>query len=151
MLCRIMRATAQRTVPKLGQHQSAVKTEEGNALKVVVAKGAAVKSRKFFDDAEKFAKSEGAFGLAWIKNDGGELKGPIVKFLNDAEKEALNTVAGLEEGDKLRLLSESLSELIYMECIAARRALGAADSADLITRVQEVALRVQDLFGQRDD
>ena len=76
-------------------------SEEGNALKVVVAKGAAVKSRKFFDDAEKFAKSEGAFGLAWIKNDGGELKGPIVKFLNDAEKEALNTVAGLEEGDAI--------------------------------------------------
>ncbi len=76
-------------------------SEEGNALKVLVAKGAAEKSRKFFDDAEKFAKSEGAHGLAWIKNDGGELKGPIVKFLNDAEKEALNTVAGLEEGDAI--------------------------------------------------
>ena len=76
-------------------------SEEGSALKVLVAKGAASKSRKFFDDAEKFAKSEGAFGLAWIKNDGGELKGPIVKFLSDAEKEALNTVAGLEEGDAI--------------------------------------------------
>jgi aspartyl-tRNA synthetase len=76
-------------------------SEEGNALKVLVAKGAAEKSRKFFDDAEKFAKSEGAHGLAWIKNDGGELKGPIVKFLNDAEKKALNTLAGLEEGDAI--------------------------------------------------
>ena len=63
----------------------------------------------------------------------------------------LANLAGLEEGDKLRLLSDSLSELIYMECIAARRELGAADSSELIKRVQEVSQRVQDLIGQRDD
>jgi hypothetical protein len=63
----------------------------------------------------------------------------------------LANLAGLEEGDKLRLLSDSLSELIYMECIAARRELGAADSAELIKRVQEVSQRVQDLIGNRDD
>jgi hypothetical protein len=63
----------------------------------------------------------------------------------------LANLAGLEEGDKLRLLSDSLSELIYMECIAARRELGATDSAELIKRVQDVSQRVQDLIGQRDD
>jgi len=63
----------------------------------------------------------------------------------------LANLAGLEEGDKLRLLSESLSELVYMECIAARRELGAADSATLIKRVQEVSQRVQDLIGTRDN
>ena len=63
----------------------------------------------------------------------------------------LANLAGLEEGDKLRLLSDSLSELIYMECIAARRELGATDSADLIKRVQDVSQRVQDLIGLRDD
>jgi hypothetical protein len=63
----------------------------------------------------------------------------------------LANLAGLEEGDKLRLLSDSLSELIYMECIAARRELGAADSAELIKRVQEVSQRVQVLIGNRDD
>jgi len=62
----------------------------------------------------------------------------------------LANLSGLEEGDKLRLLSESLSELIYMECIAARRELGAADSAELIKRVQDVSKRVQDLIGNRD-
>jgi hypothetical protein len=50
----------------------------------------------------------------------------------------LANLSGLEEGDKLRLLSDSLSELIYMECIAARRELGATDSADLIKRVQDL-------------
>jgi hypothetical protein len=63
----------------------------------------------------------------------------------------LANLAGLEEGDKLRLLSDSLSELIYMECIAARRELGAADSAELIKRVQDVSTRVQDLIGKRDE
>jgi len=63
----------------------------------------------------------------------------------------LANLAGLEEGDKLRLLSESLSELVYMECIAARRELGAADSATLIKRVQEVSQRVKDLIGTRDN
>lgn len=63
----------------------------------------------------------------------------------------LANLAGLEEGDKLRLLSESLSELVYMECIAARRELGATDSAELIKRVQDVSRRVQDLIGKCDD
>lgn len=63
----------------------------------------------------------------------------------------LANLAGLEEGDKLRLLSEALSELVYMECIAARRELGAADSAELIKRVQAVSQRVRDLIGNRDE
>ena len=63
----------------------------------------------------------------------------------------LANLAGLEEGDKLRLLSDSLSELVYMECIAARRELGAADSAEMIKRVQEVSQRVQVLIGTRDN
>lgn len=63
----------------------------------------------------------------------------------------LANLAGLEEGDKLRLLTDALSELVYMECIAARRELGAVDSADLIKRVQEVSQRVQALIGRRDN
>ena len=63
----------------------------------------------------------------------------------------LANLAGLEEGDKLRLLSESLSELVYMECSAARRELGAVDSAELIKRVQDVSQRVRDLIGNRDE
>ncbi len=63
----------------------------------------------------------------------------------------LANLAGLEEGDKLRLLTDALSELVYMECIAARRELGAADSADLIKRVQDVSQRVQALIGREDN
>ncbi|MBI1318615.1 MAG: aspartate--tRNA ligase [Candidatus Hydrogenedens sp.] len=73
----------------------------GGAVKVINAKGAADQPRKFFDDAEKFAKSEGAKGLAWIALKDGEMKGPIVKFLSDDEKAALAERMGAVEGDAL--------------------------------------------------
>ena len=73
--------------------------QSGGAVKVIAAKGAAAKSRKFFDDAEAFAKAEGAKGLAWITFKEGEMKGPIVKFLSEGERSALVERAGLEDGD----------------------------------------------------
>jgi len=76
---------------------SQVKT--GGAVKALNAKGAAAQPRKFFDDAEKFAKNEGMKGLAWIALRGGELRGPIVKFLSETEKAAMVERVGLEEGD----------------------------------------------------
>jgi aspartyl-tRNA synthetase len=73
----------------------------GGAVKVICAKGVADKSRKFFDDAEAYAKSEGARGLAWIAYKDGELRGPIVKFLSDPERAGLLERSGCEDGDAL--------------------------------------------------
>jgi len=47
----------------------------------------------------EYAKSFGAKGLAYIKVEGGEWKSPIVKFFNDAEKQALIAKLKIEEGD----------------------------------------------------
>ena len=73
----------------------------GGAVKAIAAKGVAGESRKFFDDAEAYAKSEGAKGLAWIALREGEMKGPIVKFLSDTEKQAMLAATGAQEGDAL--------------------------------------------------
>ncbi|MBI2424633.1 MAG: aspartate--tRNA ligase [Candidatus Hydrogenedentes bacterium] len=73
----------------------------GGAVKVICAKGAANQPRKFFDDAEKYAKSLGAKGLAWIALKDGEMKGPIVKFLSEDERKQLTDRLGAEEGDAL--------------------------------------------------
>jgi aspartyl-tRNA synthetase len=86
--------------------QSALKVfasagQSGGAVKVIRAKGVAGNPRKFFDDAEEFAKGEGAKGLAWIALRDGDMKGPIVKFLSDAEKAALIEATGAEQGDAL--------------------------------------------------
>ncbi len=75
--------------------------KSGGAVKALNAKGAAAQSRKFFDDAEVFAKGQGAKGLAWIALRDGEMKGPVVKFLSDAEKENLKARMDAEEGDAL--------------------------------------------------
>jgi hypothetical protein len=74
------------------------------------------------------------FRQASLKEDGSVDGGRI-----------LANLSGLEEGDKFRLLTEALSELVYMECIAVRRELGPLESADLIKRVQDVSKRVQAL------
>jgi aspartyl-tRNA synthetase len=71
----------------------------GGAVKVMLGKGVAAQARKFFDDAEDFAKGEGAKGLAWIALREGEMRGPIVKFLSEEEKKGLIELTGMEEGD----------------------------------------------------
>ncbi len=60
----------------------------------------------------------------------------------------LANLAGLEEGDKKKLLAEALNELIFAECAAARQVLGAEASAELIRRVQGVTRRVKNLIGR---
>lgn len=62
----------------------------------------------------------------------------------------LANLAGLEEGDKKKLLADALNELIYMECIVVRKELGTAGSAELIKRVQKIASRVKDLVGRKE-
>ena len=75
--------------------------ESGGAVKAICAKGVATQPRKFFDDAEAFAKDEGAKGLAWIAMREGEMRGLIVKFLKEEEKTALLELTGAVEGDAL--------------------------------------------------
>jgi hypothetical protein len=116
-----------------------------NGVLVAMHKVVSAKNPQFRDEVSCFLRDlpqpfSYVFRQTTLKEDGSVDGGRV-----------LANLAGLEEGDKLRLLSDSLSELIYMECIAARRELGATDSADLIKRVQEVSQRVQDLIGNRDD
>lgn len=115
-----------------------------NGILIAMHQVVSVKNPRFREEVSCFLRDlpqpfSYVFRQATLKEDGSVDGGRV-----------LANLAGLEEGDKLRLLSDSLSELIYMECIAARRELGAADSAALIKRVQDVSQRVQDLIGTRD-
>ncbi|HKK01403.1 MAG TPA: DUF4388 domain-containing protein, partial [Desulfuromonadales bacterium] len=60
----------------------------------------------------------------------------------------LMNLSGLEESDQKRLLADALSEVVYMECVAARRDLGEAAGAELIQRVQEISRRIKTLIGR---
>lgn len=115
-----------------------------NGVLTAMCRVVSVKNPQFRDEVSRFLRDlpqpfSYVFRQASLCEDGSVDGGRI-----------LANLAGLEEGDKMRLLTDALSELVYMECIAARRELGAADSAELIKRVQEVSQRVQTLIGRRD-
>ena len=68
-------------------------------VKAINAKGLACVTQGQMDTMTEYAKSFGAKGLAFIKVEGGEWKSPIVRFFSDAEKAALTSKLGIEEGD----------------------------------------------------
>lgn len=70
-------------------------------VKAINVKGISDKSRKFFDDAEQFAKDEGAKGLAWIAYKENGLVGPLAKFISDDERMALRSMLKFDLGDVL--------------------------------------------------
>src|SRR6187551_1907293 len=64
--------------------------EKGAVVRAVPAPGTAEKSRKFFDDMNEWARSEGFAGLGYATRKGGEWGGPIAK--NHGE-EGMNRIA----------------------------------------------------------
>ena len=63
---------------------------KGAVVRAVPAPGTAEKSRKFFDDMNEWARSEGFAGLGYATRKGGEWGGPIAK--NHGE-EGMNRIA----------------------------------------------------------
>ena len=64
--------------------------EKGAVVRAVPAPGTAEKSRKFFDEMNEWARSEGFAGLGYATRKGGEWGGPIAK--NHGE-EGMNRIA----------------------------------------------------------
>ena len=81
---------------------------EAPVVKAIVVKNAADKySRKDIDKLTEQAKQHGAKGLAWVKFAGGELAGPVAKFLTDLSSE-LTTALQLEENDLVLFVADTL-------------------------------------------
>nr|WP_295370930.1 aspartate--tRNA ligase [uncultured Sphingosinicella sp.] len=70
--------------------------ESGSVVRAIPAPGTAEKSRKFFDEMNDWARSEGHAGLGYITQKGGELGGPIAK--NHGEEATRKLVAELGLG-----------------------------------------------------
>ncbi len=76
-----------------------------------------------------------------------------VELLDDGTLDGHRIVAnlvGLEEGDKKKLLADSLCEVAYMETMTLRRDLDAEQARPLIARVQEITIRVRNLVGRSE-
>jgi aspartyl-tRNA synthetase len=70
--------------------------EGGSVVRAIPAPNTADKSRKFFDDMNDWARSEGHAGLGYITQKGGELGGPIAK--NHGEEATRRLIAELGLG-----------------------------------------------------
>ena len=73
--------------------------DAGGVVKAINAKGFAGITTGQIEELTETAKLFGAKGLAFIKIENGEWKSPIVKFFSDAEKAAMQSKLGIEEGD----------------------------------------------------
>src|SRR4029450_13907538 len=73
--------------------------DSGGFVKAINAKGFAGITIGQADELTEIAKLYGAKGLAFIKIENGEWKSPILKFLSEAEKAALQSKLNIEEGD----------------------------------------------------
>ena len=80
--------------------------EKGGVVRAVPVKGIADRPRSFFDKMVAFAQGVGSKGLAYLVWQDGAVKGPIFKFLQPADLEALAARCGMEDGDVLFFVSD---------------------------------------------
>ncbi len=66
-------------------------------------------SKKGISKLEKFVKTYGAKGLAWLKYESGEIDSAIAKFLSDEEKNQLVSALELKEKDIVFIVADKES------------------------------------------
>ncbi len=92
--------------------------EDGGVVRAVRAPGGASLSRANIDDLTELAKEHGARGMAYVYvEEGRALRGPIVKFLGEAEQAALVERVAAEPGDLVVFAADA--------ALAAAEVLGA--------------------------
>ena len=72
---------------------------ENGVVRAIPAPKTAEKSRKFFDDMNEWARSEGHAGLGYVTRKGGEFGGPIAKNHGEEGMKALYDAIGLGPDD----------------------------------------------------
>jgi len=73
--------------------------EGGGVVRAIPAPKTAEKSRKFFDDMNEWARSEGHAGLGYVTRKAGEFGGPIAKNHGEEGMQALYDAIGLGPDD----------------------------------------------------
>jgi aspartyl-tRNA synthetase len=81
--------------------------ESGGVVRALPLPGGASLSRKELSDLEARVKKLGVPGLGVFQVKDNELKGPLVKFLNEEELDRLKKIAGLADGDALFIVAHA--------------------------------------------
>ncbi len=89
-----------------GENPFAALVAGGGTIKGLRLPGGAALSRKELSDLEGRAKALGAKGMANFQVKEGELKGPLVKFLDESRIAKLKELSGIENGDALFIMAD---------------------------------------------
>ena len=99
----------------------------GGVVRAVPAPGTAEKSRKFFDDMNEWARSEGFAGLGYATRKAGEWGGPIAKNHGTEGMDALADAIGLGPDDGLFFAAGQEAEAAGLAGLARTRVAAQLD------------------------
>jgi aspartyl-tRNA synthetase len=103
----------------------------GGVVRAIPAPGTAEKSRKFFDDMNEWARSEGFAGLGYATRKGGEWGGPIAKNHGDEDMNRLADQMGLGSDDGIFFAAGKEADAAKLAGAARTRV---AEQLDLIEK-----------------
>jgi aspartyl-tRNA synthetase len=106
--------------------------KSGSKVRCIVTKNTKEKPRSFFDNIDKWAKEQGASGLAYFtieKNENISAKGPVGKFFSKEALEEIMKITGAEVGDSIFFACGKINEV---EKITAQARDKIAKDLDLI-------------------
>ncbi len=95
--------------------------EAGDVVRAIPAPGTADRSRKFFDDMNGWAQSEGFAGLGYATRKGGEWGGPIAKNHGEDKMTAMADALGLGPDDGLFFAAGKESQAAKLAGLARTR------------------------------
>ena len=96
--------------------------KQGSKVRCIVTKNTKDKPRSFFDNIDKWAKNEGASGLAYFtieKEKKISAKGPVGKFFSEESLKEIMKICDAEVGDSIFLACGKINEVEKI-CALAR-------------------------------
>ncbi|MDQ2892403.1 MAG: aspartate--tRNA ligase [Pseudomonadota bacterium] len=96
--------------------------EAGDVVRAIPAPGTAEKSRKFFDEMNNWAQSEGFAGLGYATRKAGEWGGPIAKNHGEDKMTAMADALGLGPDDGLFFAAGPAAQATKLAGLARTRA-----------------------------
>jgi len=107
---------------ELTDFTNALRSSQAKVFSAAIQKGGVVKgicipkggelSRKDLDDLTPFVATFGAKGIAWTKLTEEGWQSPIAKFLSEAERKEIETIAGAQVGDII-LFSADTAKIVH--------------------------------------
>ncbi len=96
----------------------------GSKVRAILTKNTKDKPRSFFDGIDKWAKEEGASGLAYFtfeKNNNISAKGPVGKFFSEESLKEIMKITSAEIGDSIFFACGKINEVEKISSIARDR------------------------------